>query len=400
MNFQEITTLRKAFNSLKEKQRSRRLPGLEAKKRKLKDVRELCVGNEEILNQAIARLEENGVKVYKAKGKDDAVSLVLKEIGEERLVIKSKSNVTKEVELVEELKNRGITVVETDIGDRILQLLNAVPSHPTGPIAHISAKQIAEELSKHYGRKVEPRVKEIVALVKEDILRHINKTRVGITGANAITAEEGSIILVHNEGNIFESMRKEKHIVVTGIDKIYPNIEEAVSMIKILTYNATGSVIPSFVEIISGISKTADVEKEFYTEVHSPKEIVLILVDNKRSKIVENGFKELLYCIGCGACLVNCPVYNTFGHGFAEGNLLGGKGLVYYSAYSNKRSEKLELCLTCKKCKENCPVEIDIPKIIREMRSNNISSEIYYFLKSHVLWIYTSLMFRLKKDAG
>ena len=133
--------------------------------------------------------------------------------------------------------------------------------------------------------------------VRDEIKGYLEKAHVGITGANAITAEEGSILLAHNEGNIFEVMRKKKHIVVTAIDKVYPAAEDAINMLKVLCFNATGSIIPSFVEIISGVSKTADVEKKFFKGVHSPEEIILILLDNKRTEIIDKGFKELLYCI-------------------------------------------------------------------------------------------------------
>jgi L-lactate dehydrogenase complex protein LldG len=190
-------------------------------------------------------------------------------------------------------------------------------------------------------------------------------------------------------------MRKDKHIVVTSIDKIYPDIESAMNMLKILSFNATGSIIPSFVEIISSVSKTADVEKKFIKGVHSPSEITVILLDNRRSDIAKNGAKELLYCVGCGNCLLFCPMYNTIGNEFARGINLGGKGVAYYSLYSNEKDEKLEFCLSCGKCKENCPLGLDIPALIRKIRSTGLTSEVYYFLKSHTLWLYYQSVLRL-----
>ncbi len=398
MNHGEVLALRKAFNSVREKQALNPPAGFTERKKRLKTARELCVGNEELLAKAIANLKKNGIKVHIAKEKQEAIDIILAELGDEKLVVKSKSNVTKEIELTKALEKNGITVVETDIGDRILQLLGTKPSHPTGPVAHLSAKEIAKRLSAHYGLPLAGTPEEIVKVVREDVISNINKARIGITGANAITAEEGSILMTHNEGNIYEVMRKEKHIVVTSIDKVYPDIEAAVNMIKILSFNATGSIIPSFLEVITGVSKTADVEKKFVKGVHSPSEITLILVDNKRSELAKNGFKELLYCIGCGNCLLHCPMYNTVGNEFAMDNNLGGKGIAYYSLSHDEKNKKLELCLTCGKCKENCPLGLDIPAIIRKIRSDGSSSEIYYFLKSHMIWGYYQILLRLKLE--
>lgn len=395
MNFDEIIALRKAFASVKERQKKNIPPDFEEKKKRLRAVRELSVGNEELLKKAVKKIEENGIKVFTAKSKDDAIEIILKEIGSEKLVVKSKSNVTKEIDLTADLESRGIDVIETDIGDRILQVLKCKPSHPTGPIAHLSAKMIAEGLSKLLSKDISEDPEAIVRFVRDEIRGYIEKSHVGITGANAITAEEGSIILAHNEGNIYEVMRKKKHIVVTAIDKVYPTIEDAINMLKVICFNATGSIIPSFVEIISGVSKTADVEKKFFKGVHSPKEIILILLDNRRKEIIDKGFKEMLYCIDCGNCLLHCPMYNTVGNYFASGKYLGGKGLAYESLSKEEVNKKLEFCLTCGKCKEHCPLSIDVPAVIRNIRSESLPQEIYYFLKSHLLWLYYSVRLKL-----
>ena len=394
MNFDEIIAIRNAFKTVRKRQIENLPPDLNEKMKRLRDVRELSVGNEELLRKAVLKAEENGIRVFITKNSNDAIQLILKEIGSERLIVKSKSNVTKEIKLTEELESRGVEVIETDIGDRILQVLKERPSHPTGPISHLSAKKISEGLSKIYGVQIKDNPEDIVRFVRKEIRDYIEKARVGITGANAITAEEGSIVLAHNEGNISEVIRKEKHIVVTAIDKVYPAIEDAINMLKVITYNATGSLIPSFIEIISGVSKTADVEKKYFRGVHSPVEVILILLDNKRTEIIEKGFKELLLCIDCGNCLLHCPMYNTVGNYFAEGKYLGGKGLANKSLTKEEVNKKLEFCLTCGKCRENCPLSIDIPSVIRSIRSESYPEEAYYFLKSHLIWLY--YMVRLK----
>jgi L-lactate dehydrogenase complex protein LldG len=394
MNFDEIIAIRNAFKTVRKRQVENVPPDLNEKMKRLRDVRELSVGNEELLRKAVLKAEENGIRVFVTKNSNDAIQLILKEIGSERLIVKSKSNVTKEIKLTEELESRGVEVIETDIGDRILQVLKERPSHPTGPISHLSAKKISEGLSKIYGVQIKDNPEDIVRFVRKEIRDYIEKAHVGITGANAITAEEGSIVLAHNEGNISEVIRKEKHIVVTAIDKVYPAIEDAINMLKVITYNATGSLIPSFIEIISGVSKTADVEKKFIKGIHSPGDVVLILLDNKRTEIIEKGFKELFLCIDCGNCLLHCPMYNTIGNYFAEEKYLGGKGLANKSLTKEEVNKKLEFCLTCGKCMENCPLSIDIPSVIRSIRSESYPEEAYYFLKSHLIWLY--YMVRLK----
>jgi L-lactate utilization protein LutB len=395
INFDEIRALRKAFSSVKNRQEKNRPHDFDEKIKRLKAVRESSVGNDDLLKRAIKEIEINDIRVFPAKGRDDALRVILEQIGNEKLIVKSKSNVTKEIELTAALESRGITVIETDIGDRILQLLKAVPSHPTGPVSHLSAKTISEGLSNSYGKKVGNEPEEIVEAVREEIRDYLGKARVGITGANAITAEEGSIVIAHNEGNIFEVIRRQKHIIVTAIDKVYPTVEDALNMLKVICFNATGSLIPSFVEIISGVSKTADVEKKFFKGVHAPRDITLILLDNRRSAMIEEGHKDLLFCIDCGNCLLHCPMYNIIGTGFADSKYLGGKGLAYKSLAEKEANAKLEFCLTCGRCRKNCPLSIDVPAVIRGIRSENLPQEIFYFLKSHLLWLYYNIRFRL-----
>lgn len=396
IKFDEVRALKKAFTSVRSRQAENLPPDFAQKIERLKAVREASVGNDELLQRAVINIERNGIRVLSAKSREEAVEMIAGEIGTEKLVVKSKSNVTKEIELTSELESRGVTVIETDIGDRIMQLLKTSPSHPTGPISHLSATTIADGLSDIYGKKVGHEAGEIVEVVRQEIRHYLDRARVGITGANAITADEGSIVVAHNEGNIFEVIRREKHIVVTAIDKVYPTVEDALNMLKVLSFNATGSLIPSFVEIMSGISKTADVEKKFFRGVHAPRDVVLVLLDNKRSQMVEEGFRELLRCIDCGNCLLHCPMYNTIGTEFADGKYLGGKGLAHKSLSEKDMNKKLGYCLTCGRCRKNCPLSIDIPAVIRSVRSENLPQEVFHFLKSHLLWLYYNMRFLLE----
>ncbi len=404
---ERIDALRKAFETVKKRQKENlsRISNIDARKRRLRDIKEKCVGNQKLLHLAIKNLTDNGIRVHLAKTREDALSLVLNEIGNEKLITKSKSNVTKELGLNKFLESKNIEVIETDIGDRIIQISKEKPSHPTGPASHLTRYDIAEIVFEHDGIIIDPDPENLTRHFKEEISAYINKSKIGITGANAIAAEEGAVMLLHNEGNVFEMMRRpEKHIILAGIDKIFPDLEEALNMAKLQTYYATGSVITSFINIIGGPSKTADIEKKLFKGIHGPREICIILVDNGRSQIIEKGFKELLYCIGCGECLLNCPIYNVFGSKYGTGGFLGGKG-VAYSRLTDEQDisdPNLYLCVSCGRCKKNCPVNIDTPGIINKLRIihpqkfHSSSLELSYdLLDSHVKWMRESVRIEL-----
>jgi len=377
MDAYSILAMRRAFEIVKKRQRENihRIPDLKERLMRLKSVRIHSVGNTELMNDAIRNLKDNGFEVVFAKDDTEAVRVVLEEIGDENVVVKSKSNVTKEIKLTERLKSKGIEVVETDIGDRLIQLLSEKPSHPTGPASHLSLDYIIKTFRERFGVELHT-AEDVVEFLLKDIKRNIEKANVGITGANAITAE-GSVLILHNEGNIFEVLRRpKKWIILAGIDKFYPSLDDAINAAKIQTFFATGLVLPSFIEIISGVSKTADIEKKLFKGVHNPKEITLILLDNKRSYLMNNGFKEMFYCIGCGNCVIHCPAHNTFGNKFKGGRF------ALYSAFYDGKSD-LRLCLSCRGCKKDCPLGLDIPSMIKKARGGELYSLVY----SHAKWL-------------
>jgi len=378
MNPYDILAMRKAFELVKKRQKENihKISDLQERLVRLRRVREESVGNSELMDKAVKNLENNGFDVRFAKDDKDAIKIILEEIEDEELVVKSKSNVSKEIKLTERLESRGIKVVETDIGDRLIQLLNEEPSHPTGPASHLSLERIIKSLEERFGVKLSS-ADDVVKFLLDDIKKNIELANVGITGANAITAE-GSILILHNEGNIFEVLRRpRKWIILAGIDKFYPSLDDALNAAKIQTFFATGQVVPTFIEIVSGVSKTADIEKKLFKGVHNPKEITLILLDNKRSYLMNNGFREMFYCIGCGNCVIHCPAYNTFGDEFK-----GGRFALFSALYDGKSD--LRLCLSCRRCKKNCPLGLDIPSMISRAREGN---EIYNFVYSHVKWL-------------
>jgi len=380
-NKEKLIALRKAFKTTRDRQNENRIlfPDLDSRKERLKKSREYSIGNKELLSQAIKNFEKNGFKVFIAKDNDDAVNYIINEIGEEKLVVKSKSNVTKEICLHEKLEEKGIEVIETDLGDYIIQLSNGKPAHPTGPACHLSRYDIAKIFSDAFQINLEPDPLTLTKFGREKIRNYIEKAKVGITGANAICAEEGAAIIINNEGNInLVQMREKKHIIVTSIDKLYPNIEEAINMLKLCTYYATGAPITSYVEIIAGISKTADIEKMLFKGMQGPGEVILVIVDNGRTEAIEKGYKNLFYCIGCGNCLLDCPVYYVVRNEYGYKGYIGGRGTsasYFLDSHDTALENGLYFCTTCNSCELSCPVDIGNSEYSERIREEVTSIE-------------------------
>ena len=387
-------SVREAFQGLRARQKANPVPSMEDRKARLRAVREASVGNQALFDQALTRFKANSFKVFVADTREDALSFILQEIGDEKLLVKSKSNVSKELGLTEFLGERGVTVVETDIGDRINQLAGDPPTHPIIPAVHLSRHDIAGIMSKHVGRPVAPSPVALSMLTRDDVSAAIDKARIGITGANGLAAEEGMVALWHNEGNIWRvMMRPGKHIVLAGIDKIYPNLDEVANLARIQAFHATGQIAPNFMNIIGGPSRTADIEMQLVQGVHGPTEVVLVLVDNGRSRVMQSEFRELLYCIGCGACLLECPAYSTYGPRYASGADLGGKGLMKASLVHGREMAKHDMnrCLTCGHCKAICPLSLDVPGMIARLRAKGTFAKGWRFAEAHAQWARDSI---------
>jgi L-lactate dehydrogenase complex protein LldG len=343
----------------------------------VKRIRSESVGNWDLFEEAISRLEKNRFKVLQAKDGQEACESILREIGDEKLVVKSKSNISKEIGLTHFLNGHGIEVIETDIGDRIIQIAGHRASHATAPAVHLSRYEIAEILSQHLKREVPPVPEEEMQAVRSDIEAYLQKAKIGITGANAISAKEGAALILHNEGNITRVRMREKHILITAIDKVFPKIEDALLMLKLETFLATGALFPSFIDIVAGRSKSSDIEKQLFYGMHKPEEVVIVFLDNGRRQILNTGkdSSDLLYCIGCGNCLLDCPAYNTVGPFFGADGMLGGRGVALSSLLHGVREgveDGLFLCTTCGLCEEVCPLSINAGKRLKDLRRRTL----------------------------
>jgi L-lactate dehydrogenase complex protein LldG len=371
MNESELKTMRTSF----EKMNERRLeliknPRTKKLQERVKKIRQESVDNmEKLLELSQKSFFENDIDFFIAEDDNKALKIIYDIIKDEKIVSKSKSNTVGEIGLSKFLKDKKINLIETDLGDRIVQLKpdDKRPAHPIGPALHLDMEKITEIISESVGKSLEPEPRIIMELVRANVLEELAKCSVGITGANSVAAEDGSLIMAHNEGNISLLTLMKTHIVVVGIDKLVPTIEDAISVVKLETVYATGTNIPSYINIISAPSKTADIEKRLLKGMYGAQKVVVILLDNGRRKAI----KECLWCIGCGSCIVSCPVYNVVGHDFGYRGYLGGRGVAMSKFLQDEKTSfdsGLYMCTLCGLCTLECPVSTPTPDIMEKIR--------------------------------
>ncbi|WP_405274673.1 LUD domain-containing protein [Methanobrevibacter sp.] len=386
MKASELETMRKSFNTVKK--RSNSIKESSSTKRLIKRVREIkkysIENNDKLFSQTLESFKRNDIDFKIADTSQDALDIIdelLEEYGC-TTIAKAKSNTLGEINLKDHLKGTDIDVVETDLGDRILQLKKTdnKPVHPTGPASHLNISKITDIVNESLDANVHPEAREIMETVRTDVLKRLENANVGISGANAIASEEGSLVMVHNEGNISIVSLKDLHIIVAGIDKIVPSLEDAISVVKLETIFATGNYVTSYMNVISGPSKTADIEKKLLKNMYGAEKVVVILLDNGRSEATA----ECLYCIGCGNCVVHCPVYNAVGNEFGFNNYLGGRGVAMSKFIEDDETcynSGLYMCTLCGLCTLNCPVSIPTNEIIENMRK--LSTDVGFYPKAH-----------------
>ncbi|MEW6328593.1 MAG: LUD domain-containing protein [Candidatus Micrarchaeota archaeon] len=343
---------------------------------------------EKLKKTAIENFKKNGVRVLEAKDAEDARDIILGIIGREKLVVKSKSNACKEIELNRFLEECGVEVVETDLGDFLTQVCGVEGIHPVIPAMHLTPEEMAGALRKKFGAKVSAKpaqfsrsenaphfaegkiAEEIVGFARGYLREKITRSKIGITGANALTSD-GNIVVLENEGNIsLVSRYPDKHIAVAGFEKIVPTLEDALLVARCDAIWGTGREAPVYISIINGPSKTADIENKAVLGAQGAKEVYLVLIDNGRSEMIEGGLGELMYCINCGACDNACPSYHQLAEFFGF-ERAGGKGLISHVIADERDENNLRayLCLACSGCKEDCPAKIDIPLLIKKLRA-------------------------------
>ncbi len=289
-----------------------------------------------------------------------------------KLIVKGKSMVTEEIFLNDALTVEGFEVIETDLGERIIQLRGEKPSHFIVPAIHIPREEVSDLFSKVANKKLPPDIPALTKVAREMLREKFTTAEIGITGANVISADTSTIFVIENEGNArFTSNAPPTHICITGIEKIVPTLEDAMVITQLLPPYATGQLMACYVSLITGPSRTADIELTTSIGMHGPKELYLVLLDNGRLNMIEDSeFKEAAHCIRCGSCLNDCPVYREIGGQTMGHRYVGGIGIILTSFFHGleKAAPFAFACTGCGNCKNSCPLEIDIPSMVEKIR--------------------------------
>jgi L-lactate dehydrogenase complex protein LldG len=328
---------------------------------------------ENLARRAVAAIEENHGKAYIARTSKEALDIISGLVGKGKLIVKGKSMTGEEIGLREHLEKDGNEVYETDLGEFIIQELGDRPMHILSPSIHVPREEVARLFTRVLGQDIAPDA-EIAAMVKaaRDFLRDkFFKADVGISGANVVAADTGSLFIIENEGNIrLATGAPPVHIALVGMEKLVPTLSDAFKVSEV-TWRYANYTVPSYVSMISGPSKTGDIEKVITYGAHGPAEYHVIFLDDGRTRLAKYPLlKQALYCLRCGGCLYECPVFAvTAGH-FGD-KYFAGLGAVWAAIVSQdmeKASSLAYTCLTCGRCRQRCPMKIDVPEMIIELR--------------------------------
>jgi len=342
----------------------------------LRRVKEKSIANlPQLVQQFKAQATKAGAVVYEAKDAQDVNNYILKLAQEHNVkqIVKSKSMVTEEIELNKHLKDAGIEVTETDLGEYIVQLAGEKPSHLVGPAIHKTIEQIAELFSKVTGEELELDPQKLAEVARHILRQAYLNADMGISGANIAIAETGTLVIVTNEANgCLVTTLPPIHVAVVGYEKLVSSLDDATTILKLLSRNTTGQRQSVYVSYITGPSATTAISEVPLFGVQGPGELHIILVDNGRMQMRESDeFKEALYCIKCGACLNICPVFGsvagqTYGYIYQGGI---GAILTAFLHGMDKAVDPASLCMNCMACTEVCPSHIDIPRMILRLRT-------------------------------
>ena len=346
-----------------------------------------------------SNFERNGGKVIWAQDAADALreidAIMVKHSATK--VVKSKTMISEEINLNEHLENKQIESLETDLGEFIVQLAGEQPYHIVTPAMHKSKEDVAQLFNEKFNLPANSTPEQITAFVRRFLREKFMNADVGITGANFIISDTGSICLTENEGNGILSMSLPKvHIAIAGIEKVLPSLKHLDIFWPLLATHGTGQNLTAYNSIISGPRQDG--------ETDGPQDMYVILLDNGRSEVLARKHqRRALSCIRCGACLNTCPVYKTIG-GHAYGTTYSGpigsvitpwmKGVNDYKHLSYASS-------LCGSCTEVCPVKINLHELLLYNRNDSVKLRYYSVFDALSMFAWKKIMLNRKwMDTG
>lgn len=304
----------------------------------------------------------NGAEVFWAEDTNVLVTQLLPLLYqlEAKAIVKSKSMVTEEIELNYHLAKAGIDSLETDLGEFIVQVAGEKPYHIVTPAMHKSKKDIAELFNRHFNTDKELSAEALTGFVRQLLREKFMMADVGVTGANFLCAREGAVAVTENEGNaLLSSSFPKTHIVIAGIEKVLPSIDDLALFWPLLAAHGTGQQLTVYSNLFFGPKKAS--------ESDGPERMLIFLLDNKRSQVYEDeALKASLKCIRCGACLNGCPVYKNIG-GYTYSSTYSGPIGSVLSPHFNGFDQYKHLSFAsslCGKCDSVCPVKIPLSKLL------------------------------------
>lgn len=338
------------------------------------------------LEELKTNVEKNGGHVHFAATAADARRIILDIAAGSTRVIKSKSMVSEEINLAQAMEAAGLDVVETDLGEFIVQISSDKPSHLVAPIVHKDRQSIARLFSEYFKTPYNDDPNALTMQARAYLRDKFRKSDFGMTGGNFLVAESGLLCCVENEGNQRQSVSTPRVLVsLVGIEKIVPRMADLAVMLKLLTRSATGAPITIYTNIFGGPRSPG--------EKDGPEEFHLVLIDNGRTEILASEYRETLRCIRCGACLNACPIYRKIG-GHAYGSVYPGPiGALITPLFQGLHNFKdlPQASSLCGACYEACPVKINIPKHLINMRRDIVNQHINSVWERLIYRIWASL---------
>ncbi len=317
-----------------------------------------------------ASARANGSQVHWAQDGAAACAIV-RQIAQEngvQRIVKGKSMLSEEIALNRALEGAGLTVLETDLGEYIVQISHDRPSHIIAPIIHKTKDEVAALFHKHLATPADADIPTLTAAARRTLRQGFLQAEMGITGANFGLAETGSIVLVTNEGNgRLCSTTPAIHVALIGIERIVPTLADLGVLLQVLAASATGQALSVYTSLITGPRRSRDED--------GPDQVHIVLVDNGRTAALAGELAEILYCIRCGACLNVCPVYQNVGGHAYDAVYPGPVGIVVNPALDGLGPwcELPQASSLCGACTEACPVRIDVPRMLLKLRADAVA---------------------------